>query len=102
MADSECLRCGSCCHSREGTILVEEADIRHWRMNGRADLADRLVEGHFGQRAFPNGPRGACIHLGRPGVPNECSIYEDRATVCRTFLPGSGQCLEARRDGRLG
>jgi Fe-S-cluster containining protein len=102
MPDSECTRCGSCCHGREGTILVTEEDIRRWRTLGRHDLADQLVDGHFGMKAFPRGPDGACIHLGRPGAPNECSIYEIRATVCRTFQAGCGQCLEARRDGRLG
>ena len=102
MSDAECRRCGACCHSREGTILVGEEDVRRWQALGRTDLVDQLVEGHFGLRAFPNGPRGACVHLGIPGAPNDCSIYSVRATVCRAFQPGSAQCREARRDGKLG
>jgi Fe-S-cluster containining protein len=102
MSDTDCRRCGACCHSREGTILITEEDILRWRRLGRNDLIDELVEGHFGLQAFPNGPRGACAHLGIPGAPNDCSIYQMRATVCRTFQPGSAQCLEARRDGKLG
>jgi Fe-S-cluster containining protein len=102
MSDTDCHRCGACCHSREGTILVTEADVLQWQKLGRTDIADQLVEGHFGLPAFPNGPRGACVHLGIPGASNDCSIYDLRATVCRTFQAGSGQCLEARRDGRLG
>lgn len=102
MRDGECQRCGACCHSREGTILVDEADVRYWTEIGRTDLVELLVPGHFGLRAFPNGPNGACIHLGLPGAPNDCSIHAVRANVCRTFQPGLSQCLEARRDGRLG
>jgi len=102
MKEEPCRRCGACCHSREGTILVDEADVRRWQELGRHDLVAQLIEGHFGLRAFPNGPGGACVHLGRPGAPNECSIYEVRAHVCRAFQPGSSQCREARRDGRLG
>jgi uncharacterized protein len=102
MSDSECQRCGACCHSREGTILVTEEDELQWQEIGRSDLSQQLVEGHFGLKAFPNGPHQACVHLGKPDAPNECSIYECRADVCRAFQAGSWQCLEARRAGRLG
>lgn len=102
MSDSECKRCGACCHSREGTILVTEEDMLTWQELDRSDLAQHLVEGHFGLMAFPNGPNGACVHLGKNGAPNECSIHEHRAEVCRSFEAGSWQCLEARRAGRLG
>ncbi len=98
----QCLRCGACCHSREGTILVTEEDIVRWRALGRHDLAEKLVEGHFSHQAFAQGPSGACIHLGLPGAPNDCSSHPLRAAVCRSFEPGSWQCLEARRHGRLG
>jgi Fe-S-cluster containining protein len=99
---SDCQRCGACCHAREGTLLVTEADVARWRELGRADLATQITPGHFGQCAFAMGPDGACAHLGLPGAPNDCSIHSVRADVCRDFRPGDWQCLEARRHGRLG
>jgi hypothetical protein len=55
-----------CCHSREGTILVDEADVH--RRGARAARPRRAAHrGSLRLRAFPNGPGGACVHLGRPG-----------------------------------
>lgn len=98
MTDQPCLRCGACCHQRPGTILVTAEDIAHWRRTGQDQLADQLTDGHFGEMAFPIREDGACIHLGTQGAPNDCSIHEHRASVCRNFEPGSPQCLEFRRD----
>ena len=39
----------------------------------------------------------ACVHLGRPGLPHHCSIYEIRPDICGEFERGGWQCLEARR-----
>ncbi|MFW5738852.1 MAG: YkgJ family cysteine cluster protein [Myxococcota bacterium] len=98
MSDSPtCQRCGCCCHQRPGTILVTAEDIATWRCIGRHDLIEALTEGHFGEMAMPMGPDGACRYLGRPGAPNECSIYEVRARVCRDFEAGCSQCEEFRR-----
>ncbi len=94
----DCRRCASCCHQREGTILVTDEDIAMWKRLGRTDMLESLTEGHFGQKAFAIGPRGACVHLGLPGAPHDCSKYDVRATVCRTFRAGSRQCREFRRD----
>ena len=101
-AFTECRRCGACCHAREGTLLVTDADVAEWERLGRHDLVSALTPGHFGERAFAIGPQGACVHLGRPGAPNDCSIHPIRAAVCRDFRPGDWQCQEARRHGRLG
>ena len=95
---SECLRCGSCCHQRPGTILVTEQDIARWNAEGRAGIVESLTEGHFGEMAFPTNSDGSCIYLGLPDAPNDCSIHAFRATVCRDFVPGSAQCLEFIRD----
>jgi Fe-S-cluster containining protein len=96
-----CRRCGACCHQREGTILVTDDDIAMWKRLGRTDMLASLTDGHFGQKAFAIGPDGACVHLGKPGAPNDCSKYDVRATVCRTFQPGCRQCHEFRRDRGL-
>jgi Fe-S-cluster containining protein len=99
MEELDCLTCGACCFQRPGTILVTAADIVRLSARGRSGVVEGLVEGHFGERAFPVGPSGACAHHGRPGAPHECQIYEDRADVCRDFEVGSQQCLEFRREG---
>lgn len=96
----DCTRCGACCESGEGHILISADDLVRWRRIGRDDLADETDEGHFGERAFKVGPDGACKHLTRPAGQTICSIYAVRATVCREFQAGSWQCLEFRRDQR--
>lgn len=93
-----CRRCGACCHQRPCTILVTVDDIDYWRENGLDELADNLTDGHFGQKAFPIGPKGACVYLGTREAPNDCRIHHNRAQVCRDFEPGCAQCLEFRRD----
>jgi Fe-S-cluster containining protein len=97
----ECDRCGACCHQREGTILVTDDDVERWRRQGRTDLIEKLTEGHFGLRAFAMTAAGACVHLGLPGAPNDCSVHEHRATVCREFRAGCRQCREFRRERGL-
>jgi Fe-S-cluster containining protein len=98
----DCLQCGACCRqASDGRILVPAADIVRWRRSGRDDIADRLVEGHFGERAFAFTPAGACVHLGTAASPNACSIYAERGTTCRQFEKGSWQCREFRRDAGL-
>jgi hypothetical protein len=93
----DCRRCAACCHAREGTILVTPEDEDRWRRASRFDILDTLTEGHFGLRAMGIGASGACVMLGTPGAPNDCSIYDARSSTCREFLAGCRQCLEARR-----
>lgn len=97
----DCTRCGACCHAGEGNILITADDLLRWRRQGHSDLAENTVEGHFGERAFPAGPDGACVHLDSSEGRSLCRIYERRADVCREFQAGSWQCLEFRR-GRGG
>jgi Fe-S-cluster containining protein len=97
----DCLRCGACCHQREGTILVTTEDVAYWRSIGREDLIAKLTAGHFGQQAFEMTPEGRCVHLGKPGAPTDCSIHEVRARVCREFEAGCQQCHEFRRERGL-
>jgi Fe-S-cluster containining protein len=97
-ARTDCQRCGACCHQREGTILVTHEDVEAWRCIGREDLIAKLTPGHFGEQAFAMNAEGACVHLGKPGAPNDCSIHEVRARVCRDFESGCQQCREFRRE----
>jgi Fe-S-cluster containining protein len=45
--------------------------------------------------------KGCCVFHGTSDHPHACSIYEDRATVCREFEAGCAQCREFRRDRGL-
>lgn len=96
----DCRACGACCHgATDGRILVTASDLVRWKRDPRlAYVLEGLVEGHFGERAFPCDEAGACLHLGTPESPNDCSIYETRADSCRALEPGSGQCRSYRRD----
>ena len=96
----DCTRCGACCESGAGTILIVAEDLVLWRRQGRGDLAERTAPGHFGERAFPTTEAGACVHLTRPDGQSLCAIYAERASTCRAFQAGSWQCLEFRRDAR--
>lgn len=98
----DCLRCGACCHAREGTLLVSPQDLVRWKRTGRADILAQIAEGHFGEPAFAMSSRGACVHLGTPeGGEFACAIYPTRAQVCRRFEVGNPQCVAARRERGL-
>jgi len=99
----DCRACGACCReASDGRILIPAADIVRWRREGRADIAGALVEGHFSEMAFPSTPEGACVYLGAPNGPHDCSIYPIRGTTCREFEAGSAQCREFRREHGVG
>jgi Fe-S-cluster containining protein len=96
----DCTRCGACCRAGEGSALITAEDLVRWRSRGRRDLAERTAPGHFGERAFPTTPEGACLYLEEREGRSLCSIYEERGEVCRAFQAGSWQCLEFRREHR--
>jgi Fe-S-cluster containining protein len=93
----DCLTCSACCRGHAGVIPVSASDLVRFRAAGRPELALRVVPGHFGDEAMETRYDGACVHLGRPGLPHHCSIYEVRPDICGEFERGSWQCLEARR-----
>ncbi len=96
----DCTRCGACCRAGPGSQLITADDLRRWRERGRDDLARNTAPGHFGEVAFPTTPEGACVYLLCDATQGSslCSIYADRAEVCRSFAAGSWQCLELRRE----
>jgi Fe-S-cluster containining protein len=94
----DCTRCGACCASGPGAMLIEDADLVRWRRQGRHDLAEHTADGHFGLRAFPTTSEGVCVYLTTPDRQTLCAIYENRGSVCQAFQAGSWQCLEFRRD----
>lgn len=98
----DCRRCGACCHSGPGTILVTAADLVRWKVAGRPELAAATIEGHFSERAVPySTDKGACAWLGTSESALDCSIYSERPNTCRDFAEGSAQCLDYRRQAGL-
>ncbi len=95
----DCVACGACCaEASDGRVLVSADDLVRWRREGRGDLVEATVDGHFGERAFASTPDGDCVHLERRGGRAVCRIYETRGETCREFQAGSWQCLEFRRQ----
>jgi Fe-S-cluster containining protein len=94
----DCLDCGECCHARDGTILIVDEDIEKWQQTGEEQIIASLVPGHFGQLAFSMTKSRRCIFQGTDESPYACSIYEKRATICRSFELGCPQCLDIRRN----
>ena len=98
----DCRACGVCCReASDGRILVPAEDITRFRREGRHDIANSLVEGHFGERAFPCRPDGACVIWARPPAPTTARFYPIRGTTCRDFEAGSRRSASfaARGDG---
>jgi len=93
----DCLTCSACCRGHAGVILVSAEDLLRFKRAARPELAERIVPGHFSEEAMETDANGACVHLGRPGLPHHCSIYEIRPDICGEFERGGWQCLEARR-----
>jgi Fe-S-cluster containining protein len=93
----DCLTCSACCRGHAGVIPVSAEDLLRFKRAGRPELALRIVPGHFGDEAMETRSDGACVHLGRPGLPHHCSIYDVRPAICGDFERGSWQCHEARR-----
>ena len=99
MEELDCLACGACCRTgHDGRILVPAEDLVRWRRIGRAELAEAIQPGHFGEVAFATRADGSCVHLGTAASVNACAIYDVRGTTCREFERGSRQCLEFRSD----
>ncbi len=93
-----CRECGACCRDvADGTALVSAEDLVRWKREKAEHVLASLVPGHFSQMGFATHANGTCVHLGTPGHPNDCSIYETRGWSCRALEPGSSQCRTYRR-----
>jgi Fe-S-cluster containining protein len=98
----DCRACGACCRQiPDGTALVSEDDLVRWKRDGRKDILDKLVPGHFSQLGFGTDETGTCHHLGTAENANDCSIYETRGWACHALEPGSPQCLSYRKSGGI-
>lgn len=98
----DCRACGACCRQiPDGTALVSEDDLVRWKREGRQDILDKLVPGHFSQLGFGTDETGTCHHLGTVENPNDCSIYATRGWACHALEPGSPQCISYRKSGGI-
>ncbi len=94
----DCRGCGICCHdASDGRVGVSAEDLVRWKREGRKDVLDGLVPGHFGVMAFPSKPDGSCVHQGTAESATDCSIYPTRAAPCRQVQAGDRECLAYRR-----
>src|ERR1700716_3409774 len=89
-AESLCQTCGACC-----------SYSRNWpRLTTEDDAALDLIPPKFvnerlsGMRC--DGERCSAL-TGKIGVATACGIYAVRPEVCRTCMPGDGECAMARR-----
>ena len=87
-ANFDCQKCGACCASRWLVDVEWQDDEVPLHMI----KDDRLFGTVMRER------KGQCIALkGKIGCSVKCSIYTKRPRVCQAFLPGSHDCLLARR-----
>ena len=105
MRKPDCRTCGACCLGGYdvpgGWADCTVDDVKRMSRAVRA----RLVEGGWAG-ALPATPTvmtrqfgAVCAFLrGTPGKRCSCRIYVTRPEVCRTFLPGSRSCREARDE----
>lgn len=107
----DCLACGACCATPDGSLRcgVTEADRRRlgWRGWGVLDHAPRVAPGidwllqtrWHGYSAGPLAGRrlSECVGLtGEAMSAVRCRWYEQRPQACRDLEAGSEGCLAAR------
>ena len=84
----ECQRCGACCSG--WMVRVHPGD------NVPEELVERdHVQGETVMR-FADAKTQTCIAFDR--LTRRFTIYEQRPTVCRAFVPGGEKCDVARSD----
>ena len=107
-AEFDCQSCGACCvqlapYDGNAYVCLDKEEARQMRALGLP-----VVEAAMGGRclgAVPHegtGGRPVCVAFsGELGGPCDCSVYEDRPSVCRESEVGSRLCREARERAGL-
>lgn len=81
-----CLRCGACCAYFRASFYWAEADDT--TAGGVPVAMTRKLNDHRRSMIGMDGEHPRCIALkGEIGKQVYCSIYENRASVCRAFEP---------------
>ena len=100
----DCLSCGACCYGKRDYVQVFTHDavrLGPARMEEFVALPIGEAPASVGRAAEPvrfmKMTDGHCKALCTTTPKRfECSVYENRPTLCRALEPGSGPCLEAR------
>ncbi len=109
----ECTRCGACCkgHGDEHTATVFPDEIRdiqardeyEWR-----DVARPMPYGLTGsgdgetiEWALQTDDCGDCTFYDESGARGECTVYEDRPLICRTYPFSLGGITSADGNGGI-
>ena len=104
----DCQACGACCLSsswgsgREVFVDVSDEDAERIEAKKPGLLVPLRPQGwYFNPNRFAmrikNDAHGRCAALrGRVGEKVSCTVYKVRPEACRTFEPGSDECLDAR------
>ena len=106
-AEYDCQACGACCinprHNRKNDIIdyvqVFPADALFQRKPLRTRWTVRNEDGQWHMKMDS---AGRCSALeGKIASHAGCGIYEARPGVCRKLVPGTDQCITARREQGL-
>ena len=84
MSDNPCITCGACCAYFRASFYWAETDL-HSGGTVPAQMTEKLTPFRSVMKGT-NQPNPRCIALeGEIGSCVSCSIYEQRASVCRDF-----------------
>lgn len=93
---SDCIICGACCASFRVSFYWGETDLL--QVDGVPETFTEKLNHHRVAMRGTNqkNPRCHCLQ-GELNDLVSCSIYENRPTPCREFMPGEPRCHEARQ-----
>ena len=101
-----CLQCGACCAFYRASFYWGETD--EGTLGGvPTDLTVKINDRFVAMQGTQHHPPRCIALMGEIGVYVHCSIYERRASVCRSFVPSwednthTPRCDEARRTWSL-
>ena len=95
--DTECARCGCCCHL-DMVAYVSLEDIRRWEAEGRDDIIAHVRDfgvewsGDAIKNRFESKVRTCrmtCVYLDLQGPLATCTIHDTRTNVCRAYVAAS-------------
>lgn len=94
----DCQKCGACC--AEFDVLLTGTEIDHFERDPvlvTLTVLQPVGSGPPWRFLRRDAESGRCSALAGPLGNCTCSIYADRPALCRAFLAGSPDCLDARR-----